>query len=104
MEYFNGIAQDDEHGREPWVYDPNGRDCRILKDLCPGPCASNPDLFLSVGEWVYFSADDGIHGRRVWRSSASGDNIKMLNLAPDDGAGLNVVQIFTLLGRIYCYA
>ncbi len=97
-------AQDDEHGREPWVYDPNGRDCRILKDLCPGPCASNPDHFLSIDQWMYFSADDGIHGRRVWRSSASGDNIEMLNLAPDEGAGLNVVQIFTLLGRIYCYA
>ncbi len=96
-------AQDDAHGREPWVYDPETRDCRILKDLCPGPCASNPDHFLPVGEWVYFSADDGIHGRRVWRSSASGRNTEMLHFDPDEGAGLNVVQTFILLGRIYCY-
>lgn len=52
---------------------------------------------------MYFSADDGIHGRRVWRSSASGNNTEMLNLAPDRNGGLAVVQIFALLGHVYCY-
>lgn len=42
-------AQDAAHGAEPWTSDRTGPGTRLLRDLCPGPCGSNPDAFTSHG-------------------------------------------------------
>ncbi|MBI5852928.1 MAG: hypothetical protein HZB39_18110 [Planctomycetes bacterium] len=45
---------------------------RLLVDVNTEPVApasSNPDDFARFGAWVFFSADDGVHGRELFRSN-----------------------------------
>ncbi|WP_158079992.1 ELWxxDGT repeat protein [Archangium sp. Cb G35] len=58
-------AFEDEHGVELWWTD--GTEAgTMMADLFPGPASSDPVNFSRVGEWVFFTADDGVHGREVW--------------------------------------
>ena len=38
----------------------------LLADLCPGECGSRPSSLTTIGERVFLSADDGVHGREPW--------------------------------------
>jgi ELWxxDGT repeat protein len=39
----------------------------VLGDLRPGPAGSRPASLTKVGESLYFTANDGTHGRELWR-------------------------------------
>jgi ELWxxDGT repeat protein len=43
----------------------------MLADILPGPVGSLPDQFTVVGDVAFFFADDGVHGRELWRTDAS---------------------------------
>jgi ELWxxDGT repeat protein len=69
-------AYDDLHGREPWASD--GSTAWPLGDLRPGPDSSIPldgllnHTFLTLlGDELVFFADDGVHGRELWRSDGT---------------------------------
>ncbi|MFE8595550.1 ELWxxDGT repeat protein [Archangium violaceum] len=55
----------DEHGDEPWLSDGTREGTRMM-ELFPGPASSTPFEFTRVGEWVYFTAEDGVHDWEVW--------------------------------------
>ncbi|MCY1073217.1 ELWxxDGT repeat protein [Archangium lansingense] len=55
----------DEHGDEPWWTD-GTREGTSMMELFPGPTSSTPFEFMRVGEWVYFTADAGVHDWEVW--------------------------------------
>ena len=42
----------------------------LVKDIWPGD-ESNADLLMAAGNIVYFQADDGVHGRELWRSDGT---------------------------------
>src|SRR5687767_8271877 len=44
--------------------------CEQLEDRCQ-PSASNPMDMIAVGEQLYFTADDGIHGRELFVSDGT---------------------------------
>jgi len=83
-------ARDGVHGRELWSTDGTKDGTRLVKDINrlpapdgPSPCiddphdrpagtaASDPDDFVptAAGDLVLFAADDGAHGRELWRSN-----------------------------------
>jgi ELWxxDGT repeat protein len=35
-------------------------------DLAPGAASSSPDQITPAGDYIYFTADDGTHGRELW--------------------------------------
>ena len=43
----------------------------LLIDINPGSASSYPGGFVTVGDLVYFSADDGVHGQELWRSDGT---------------------------------
>ena len=49
-------AKDPVYGAEPWTSDGTGAGTHILRDLCPGPCGSNPEAFTPHNGWLDFRA------------------------------------------------
>jgi ELWxxDGT repeat protein len=74
-------ADDGTHGRELWVTDgivdleapfSNRMPGTVmLKDIVEGEVGSNPRDLVTVGDTVYFSAEDPVHGRELWKSDGT---------------------------------
>jgi ELWxxDGT repeat protein len=45
----------------------------LVKDINPGPSSSNSGRAFQVNGTFLFDADDGIHGRELWRTDGSGE-------------------------------
>ena len=70
--YF--LADDGEHGTEPWMTDGTANGTRMLKDIREGSsdssygcgpigdCDDTFQPFYKFGDRIYFGADDGVHG------------------------------------------
>ncbi len=63
-EFFRGC--DASHGCELWVTEASEATTRMLHDIYPGPASSDPAELFTNGDLLYFSADDGLHGRELW--------------------------------------
>jgi len=50
----------------------------LISDINIGPKGSDPALFLKANGSVFFSADDGIHGRELWKSNQSGSKVALV--------------------------
>jgi ELWxxDGT repeat protein len=68
---FFGAALDSARGFELYKYDGNA--VSLVADINPGVGGSNPSNFKVVNGYLYFVADDGIHGKELFRlRSATG--------------------------------
>jgi len=65
--YFS--ATHPETGVELWQSDGTLEGTQIVADIVPGPRDSNPKLLPPSNGVVYFTADDGVHGRELWAVS-----------------------------------
>jgi ELWxxDGT repeat protein len=75
-------ADDGTHGQELWTSDGTDAGTRMVKDIDPGtfispdspsviPASSAPALLTAYNGKLYFSADDGVHGREIWTSDGT---------------------------------
>ena len=62
---------------------------RLLADLCPGQCSSldSAPNFHVEGSSLFFAANDGQHGRELWRldAAAGSQPVMALDLNPRGG-------------------
>lgn len=60
-------GNDGIYGNELWKTDGTAAGTAMVKDINPGPTASNPYYFTATGGQVFFNADDGTHGGELWK-------------------------------------
>jgi RNA polymerase sigma factor (sigma-70 family) len=73
-------AREPGHGRELWRSDGTEAGTVLVKDINPGPNGAFPDFrqfgnqignLTAVGRTLFFAADDGVHGRKLWKSDGT---------------------------------
>lgn len=66
--YYSALNTDPDHdhGTELWVTDGTENGTFEFSDINQGSGSSNPGNFVSAGRFLYFSADDGVHGDELW--------------------------------------
>jgi ELWxxDGT repeat protein len=67
--YFSACS--DAYGCELWRSVNGNAGAEPFLDTCPGRCDGNPRDLAARGPDLLFSADDGQHGRELWRYRAS---------------------------------
>ena len=89
--YFS--AGDGEHGRELWVTDGTEAGTNLVKDINPSNDSdgntypSEPRDFTEAGDKLYFTADDGEHGRELWVTDGTAEGTNLVkDLYPGGGS------------------
>ncbi|MCH8905421.1 MAG: hypothetical protein IIA45_16090, partial [Bacteroidetes bacterium] len=60
----------------------------LVKDILPGKNGSEPKELISIGNTLYFSADDSTYGRELWRSNGTTSNTIMVrDISPGTRSG-----------------
>ncbi len=78
------VANDGVHGRELWRSDGTAAGTEMVKEIYPG---NEPDPFVINGpEWLtningtlFFTANDGVHGKELWLSDGTAAGTKMVS-------------------------
>jgi ELWxxDGT repeat protein len=81
------LNDDQTHGLELWKSDGSGNGTQLLKDINPGPAdaffgpsrsnANVPDL-VTIAGITYFTADDGVHGKELWKTGGTAATTSMV--------------------------
>ena len=84
--YF--IANDGEHGSEPWMTDGTANGTRMLKDIregtsgsnygCDMECDNSFQPYYKFGDQIFFTADDGSNGSELWVTDGTANGTRML--------------------------
>jgi ELWxxDGT repeat protein len=61
---------------ELWASD--GTRTALVKDIRPGSSTSFPDHLTAAGVNLFFTADDGVHGRELWISGGTSDSTRLI--------------------------
>lgn len=78
----------------------DGADLTLLRDIAAGPSSSTPEDFTPFQGAIWFVADDGVHGREVWRTDGSAAGTQLaVDLSPGGGS-LFAAPGATLDGRL----
>jgi ELWxxDGT repeat protein len=99
-------AADFIHGRELWKSDGTEAGTVLVKDVNPGlhpffgGYASGPQELTNVNGTLYFTADDGNHGRELWKSNAAG-TVLVKDIYPLGAASSNPEQLTNVNGTLY---
>ena len=68
-------ARDGTHGRELWRSDGTAAGTVLVKNINPNDsrrsAGSHPNNLTVVGQTLFFTADDGTHGRELWKSDGT---------------------------------
>ncbi len=70
---FRGWSRDS--GTELWASDGTRSGTRRLSDIAPGDLNGNPGYMVQLENTVFFSADDGLLGRELYRTEAPASTV-----------------------------
>lgn len=87
----------DQYGAEPWSFD--GDKLSLIADINAGTGSSQSGGFLNIDGDVYFSADDGVSGRQIWKIDGETGSVEAVTniINTDNNLGIR----FDFGGEIY---
>jgi ELWxxDGT repeat protein len=75
----------------------------LVSDIIPGPQSSQPADLTAAGKLLFFTADDGVHGRELWRSDGSvAGTFRLTGI--DSGVNCSFVDDLTAVGSTVFFA
>ena len=81
------LLDDYELGHELYHLCLETRRWTLVKDIYPGPASSNVSESRMHRGWLYFAANDGVHGKELWRSDGTPEGTQLvLDIAPGDAS------------------
>jgi ELWxxDGT repeat protein len=91
----------DPLGEELWVSDGTAQGTVRVKDLWPGAASSAPGSFATQDGWLYFAAEDALHGRELWRSDGTSRGTTLLGDLVPGAPGSSPLGVTALSGRLF---
>ncbi len=80
---------------ELWKSDGTAAGTVLVADIRPGDQASYPRDLTAAGGKVFFTADNGVHGRELWVSDGTPDGTRMLvDIGSDEDADVTALTAF----------
>jgi len=79
-------------GFEVWYTDGTAEGTQMLKDINEGNGSSINGYgnFLVLNSWLYFAADDGVHGMELWRTDGTANGTMLFSdINPGAGSAFN---------------
>lgn len=73
------VASRRARGAELWVTDGTATGTHLVRDICPGPCGSDPAGMLSFGTRLLFRADDGPHPAQIWSTDGTAAGTRVVS-------------------------
>ena len=88
---------------EPWITDGTLAGTVRLADINPGSTASaNPTSLTTVGNLVYFAANDGVHGTELWKTDGtSSGTVLAADLNTTPAASSSPANFVNLGGNLF---
>ncbi|HEX2972060.1 MAG TPA: ELWxxDGT repeat protein [Tepidisphaeraceae bacterium] len=76
----------------------------LVKDLDPQPMGSSPEQVIQIGNMAYFTADDGIHGRELWKTDGTPGGTRLVKDIQEGYNGLACAALANLNGTLFFLA
>ena len=101
------VAEDQSHGFELWVSDGTRRGTNLVREIHPSDSklsrdeASIPRHLTVAGNTLYFTADDGINGRELWKSDGTKDGTVMIKNIARGAYSSSPEQLTHVNGTLY---
>src|SRR5262249_6954199 len=86
---------------EPMITDGTVAGTRRIADVRPGTASSQPTPFVTVGDRVYFFADDGVAGRELWVTDGTAAGTTLAVDCVPGAGGLNPSWLIAGQSRMY---
>ena len=77
---------------------------QLLADINQLTAPSSPSLFTAVGPTTFFTADDGVHGRELWRTDGSAAKTVLVKDINPGAANSNIGGLTALGGKLLFFA